>query len=958
MVLLNIDEALIGREQERRDLERAASAAAEGRGALILVSGEAGIGKTSLVRQAVEASGLLLLEGRAYQGMPLPYGPLDMALREQRVSGFDGLRAMERLADGRPFEPEPGPMERDRAAQFEALRTGMVEIAGRQPVALFLDDLHWADHATLELLPALAGALERTRLLIIGAYRNDEIARGHPLRRLRAELRRAGRLREIAIEPLSAAQTARLVEQVLGAKPGPALAAALYDRTEGVPFFVRELAGELATGERLSRSLEGLTLETDDALPLPESVRDLVGLQTEGLDNRARRLLDVAAVAGQEFSLEMVMAVAQGSEAGLSTLLERGLLSESGEAWAAFRHALTWEACYLDIPWSQRRAIHRELATYLEAIGETPAIVAEHWLAGREQERARKALIAAAELSCRAHAYRDAGVALRRALELWPDGVEEPERRDMLERQGMCAELSGDVAEAIRAWRETASAHQQAGDRRKLAAAESRLAGVYELRGDWERALAAREASATAFAAEGDFGRSATERLLAAVHLRTAACNSAALAQIEAAKPEAERSGRIDLQARLLGLEGNVRARLGDTTTGVEMVRGALALALAHELTGAVAEIYHRLADALEHVGDYAGAQDAYYGAYAYCEAHEIQPTGKLCMACLSVVLRQIGEWGQALDVCRDVLADANSNQHAQAAAGSTIGLLHALGGNARSARPLLVEAVAVARRVKLSAAEMLAIWGLAIVDDLSGRPDAAVGRCRDLLERWEHTEDVHFVLPALRWAVTLCAERGAEAETRACAAALARIAADSGQVEALATLAHALGETSLLDGSPEQAVAQFIQSLDLLRDVQAPFDRALTERRAGNALAVVGQREAAVERLVSGYRMAQKLGARPLAEQITRDLAALGEPIEQHLGRRAAERMAYAGLSRRELEVLRQVSVGRTSREIGQQLFISPRTVEMHVQSILAKLDCRSRAEATRKAGEMGLLG
>jgi DNA-binding CsgD family transcriptional regulator len=307
--------------------------------------------------------------------------------------------------------------------------------------------------------------------------------------------------------------------------------------------------------------------------------------------------------------------------------------------------------------------------------------------------------------------------------------------------------------------------------------------------------------------------------------------------------------------------------------------------------------------------------------------------------------------------ICRDVLATADAAPHARAVASGMLGALHALCGDARAARPLLLEAAALARRIELAAMELLAAWGMALVDDLNDASEAAVARCRDLLERWRRTEERHYVVPALCWAATYCAEHGADREARACAAALATIAAETGQPEALAALAHALGETALLDGDAAQAAAQFGQALDLLRDRQLPLDRAQTERRAGNALALAGQREAGVARLTAAYRTARKLGARPLAARITRDLAAMGEPVERRLGRRAAGQLAHAGLSRRELEVLRLVAVGRTSREIARQLYLSPRTVEMHVQGILAKLDCHSRAEATRKAAELGLL-
>jgi DNA-binding CsgD family transcriptional regulator len=112
-----------------------------------------------------------------------------------------------------------------------------------------------------------------------------------------------------------------------------------------------------------------------------------------------------------------------------------------------------------------------------------------------------------------------------------------------------------------------------------------------------------------------------------------------------------------------------------------------------------------------------------------------------------------------------------------------------------------------------------------------------------------------------------------------------------------------------------------------------------------------------AIERLTSAYRAARRLGARPLATAAAEELARLGEQVERRLGRRAASELVHAGLSRRELEVLRLVSVGRTNREIAKVLFVSPRTIEMHVRNVLMKLGCRSRTEATHRAAELDLL-
>ena len=208
----------------------------------------------------------------------------------------------------------------------------------------------------------------------------------------------------------------------------------------------------------------------------------------------------------------------------------------------------------------------------------------------------------------------------------------------------------------------------------------------------------------------------------------------------------------------------------------------------------------------------------------------------------------------------------------------------------------------------------------------------------------------------ALRSAVSFFAVHGADGDARACAAALADMAGATTNPETLAALAHALGELALLDREPEQAVLEFGRALDLLRDLELPYQRALTQLRAAAAFAEAGERERA-ERLTDAYRTARKLGAQPLAALAARRLEALGEPVEERLGRRAAGELARGGLTRRELEVMRFVAMGRTNREIATELFLSPRTVDMHVRNILAKLGCRSRAEATRRAAELGLV-
>src|SRR4029453_11394958 len=140
-------------------------------------------------------------------------------------------------------------------------------------------------------------------------------------------------------------------------------------------------------------------------------------------------------------------------------------------------------------------------------------------------------------------------------------------------------------------------------------------------------------------------------------------------------------AGRPDLQARIMGHEGNARARLGQGPEGVALVQKGLALALEHNLAGAAGGIYQRLADSLEHAGDYTGAKETYLTAFNFCQANAIPATAQLCVACLTVVLRQTGEWERAMKLCREVLASQHSSTHARAVASCMLGTLYALRG-------------------------------------------------------------------------------------------------------------------------------------------------------------------------------------------------------------------------------------------------------------------------------------
>ena len=945
---------LVGRQAELDRLRSSLDDARRGGGSLVLVAGEAGIGKTRLAEEAARGADALVLWGRTTQSAGAPYGPIVGLLRAYLRSNPGGLAdcgpLRSHLALIVPEVGEPAPAS-DRSTLFEAVRCAFEQIAERQCVLGVLDDLQWSDEATLDLLGALSEPLRRLPVLLIGTYRSDGLPRDHMLRRLRHELRRSGQLDELALEPLDEADTGELLAQTLEEAPARSLTRAIHDRTQGIPFFVEELARALSLTGALVAGRRGLELAEAGEVPLPASIRDAVLIGVGDLSEPGRAAADAAAAAGEAFDLDVVAGVS--SEAGLAEVVERGVIVEAEPGAGAFRHALTREALYADLPWLQRRGLHRRLADALESAGAKSSEVATQWLGAREPSKAREAFLGAAEESRAVHAYRDAARAGREALELWPEG-EEPERRiQALESYASSTELSGDLAEAARAWREICALRADAGAREDYAEAQRRLAGVSDLRGDRATASEARRVAAEAYADAGKAAEAAVERLATANYLRAEASYSEAIEAAQAAGRDARRASRLDLELRARGLEGVALAKRGDFESGLETVRGGLALALEHDLTPVAADLYQRLSLVLYDSADYRRAQETLDTALQLCRASGEEGTEVACVTCMVYVLRERGEWAEALSLGNELIASGTAVWVAE----GLIGVIHALQGKLGSARRMASSSLATATRLGHFNMSVDTTAGLARVAAAEGADDEAAERCRSLLARWERSEDHHYAVKGLRWGAGFFARRDDAGGAHACAEALTRISSETGHPDALAALACAIGETALADGDADTAAAQLSQALELHSGLDLPFERAEIGLRAGVALAAAGEREPALERLRDAYRSARKLGAKPLAAEAASEVAALGEPVVRRLGRRAAADANGAGLSGRELEVMRLVAVGRTNREIAQQLFLSPRTVDMHVRNILRKLSCRSRVEAAHRAGELGLL-
>ena len=947
---------LVSREAEYTWLSEAVERARAGAGSLLLLSGEAGVGKSRLAAEVAQKSGVLVLRGSATSGGAAPYGPIVAALRSRLRSDPDALGGLGSL---RPhlalLLPELGEAaaESDQATIIEAVRCAFAELAADGPAIVILDDLQWADEASLELLAALAPALGELPVLVIATHRLEGLPRDHMLRWLRNELRRSGDLEELVLDPLDQAATAALVAELLPEAPSAALVRTIHDRTQGSPFFIEELASALLARGSMQSGSRGLELSADDAVPVPDTVRDAVLMGVSELSDEARAAVEVAAVAGQAFELELVAGLC--SRAGLVELTSSGQLLDQEGGRAAFRHALTREACYAEVTWLRRRDLHRQLAEVLERSAGPSLEIATHWVGAGEDSRARSALIDAITEFEAVHAYRDATRAGRRALELWPEAEATEDRLDALQRYARCAELAGEPAEAIRAWRELSALRGSRGETAAFADAQRRLAAVLEVKGEREQAFSARRLAADAFAGEGRPAEAALEHLTMANHRRAGGRFAEAIELAEMAVSDAEGADRIDLSARAQGVLGVAQAKGGQFEVGLETVRGALAMALERDLTPVAAELYQRLSLVLYDSADYRRAEVALDTALDLCRRGEDAGTEVACVTCLVYVLRERGEWPRALELGRELIDTGRAVWVAE----GLVGAIHAFQGKLSSARRLLTSGRAVAHSVGHYNMYVDTTTSLAHVAAAEGATDEAAEHCRTLLRRWSESDDHHYAVWGIRWAAVFFAGTDDRQGLHACTAALEKMASEAGHADALAALAQAIGETALLEGEVDVAADQLSRAVELHRGLGIPFERAQVELRAGVALAAAGEREQALERLSDAYRIARKLGAGPLASAAASEVAALGDSVAQRLGSRAARDADPSGvnLTRRELEILGHVAVGRTNREIAEQLFLSPRTVDMHVRNILRKLDCRSRVEASHRAGELGLL-
>ena len=451
---------IVGRAAQCSQLRRTLDDVLADGSRFVLIGGDAGSGKTTLVeafagelaeRPADRRPQVVRGQCVPMGGEGLPYAPVVGALRDlinqhgrDQVLAWAGVGAP---ALGLLF-PELGmpPAVGDslRLQLFEAT-TLLLEAASQQaPLVLIIEDLHWADESTRHLLRFWARALTDAPVMIIATYRADELTRRHPLRPFLAEIGRLPGTIRVELPYLDRAEVAELLEQLLDHPPSAVVIDLVYSRSEGIPYFVEELTRSASRG----------------CIDMPDSLRDALLVRVQTLSEPAQQMLRDAAVGGNRIDHRLLEAVSTDSadelEAGLRDAIDAAVLSVDDNGYA-FRHALLREVVHEDLLPGQHARLHARFATVLEQrpdllpAGTAALEIAHHWSAAHDVEKAFHWSIAAA--TSESAAYHETLAMYERALELW-DQVADPvaiagPRAMVLQQAALMAEDAGETEKAL-----------------------------------------------------------------------------------------------------------------------------------------------------------------------------------------------------------------------------------------------------------------------------------------------------------------------------------------------------------------------------------------------------------------------------------------------------------------------------------------------------------------------------
>ncbi len=987
---------LVGRSGQLSALDTALAEAASGRPSAVVVGGEAGVGKSRLVEEFAGRSrgaGVRVLTGGCLElgADSLPFAPFTAVLRELvRDLGTDGVVALlpggatRELARLLPEFGEPAGADdagEGRARLFEQVLLLLERLAEAGPLVLVIEDMHWADQSSRDLLAFLIRNLPSAEgLLIVVTCRSDDLHRAHPLRQLLAELGRIGWVTRMDLSRLNRQDTGQLAAQIIGREPEDTLLAAVYRRSQGNPLFIEALLG------------------AGQGSGLPESLRDLLVAGVRRLPDQTQEVVRVASAGGDRIGHGLLAAVTGLDDAALARALRPAVAANvllTDVDGYVFRHALIREAVQDELLPGERVQVHRRFA---EAIGADPALVLPgrasgeqswHWYAAHDTARALTSAWQAAGQAGGSLAYAEQLAMLSRVLELWeqvPDAAQRvgADHVAVLEEAVRAAARAGEDDRAVTL--------TQAALREIDAVAEPVRAALLLMTGghlkhhlgrdDYAEDL--REAVRLVPAGPPSPARARVLQVLAhcTQHVHAGWDDPDLRAAAEEAVVIARQAGDADTEAAALVTLADAEPVGGN----VERIRALLDQARA---IASQAKAYLSLLDAatteseiLEGAGLHESAAAVAREGLTAAREHGLTRTyGTVLAGTLAEALVSLGRWDEAAEVIDHALRLFAQRIYRT--------YLWRLAGDIALARGDLAaaaESVASMRSV-LDDTRYLDQYHLPMVrleTELllaQGRPDGALSAVEDALDRFDVLQTPRYTWPLLVAGARTCAATTARDDAllaraaalwdrlRAVAGKLAAegVAQQSYQLTFAAEAARA-GQAlaAAKPGEPPQPGdmrAAWDKAAQAWEAASEPYPLAVTLLRSAEAALGGGDRDGGTTRLRRAAELAQRLGAGPLSDDIAmlarRARIKLGQPGETAATQAAPAQISELerlGLTARELDVLRLVAAGRSNREIASELFISAKTASVHVSNILGKLGVTTRGEAAATAHRLRL--
>ncbi|MFE0138455.1 helix-turn-helix transcriptional regulator [Streptomyces sp. NPDC059037] len=980
-----IDTPFVGRANELTRLTGVLERAAAGDPRAVLVAGDAGVGKTRTLTVAAAhaaTTGMTVLTGHCVDlgDVGLPYLPfteiLGAAAADERLApAFAAYPAVERLI-GTAAGAGPVSDAGNRLQLFEGIAGLLADLTALAPLLLVIEDLHWADQSSRDLLRFLLsrGVLQRPtpggpphRLAVFASYRADDLHRRHPLRPLLAELVRLPAVDRLELHPLGDADVARLV---YAQRTGPVSDSAvrrIVDRAEGNAFYAEELLAALPEDD-----------EGADSAAMPSGLADVLLIRIEQLTETAQQVLRTAAVAGRRVGHDLLRGAVQLPQEELESALREAvghqLLVTDDAATYSFRHALTREAVYADLLPGERVRLHGVFAALLAGEGRPADSAAERAHHSRASHDLADALAASLEAADHAQRLRAPAEELRHletALELWAvvDASAHPEHSDPVTltlRASAAAAHAGDPHRAVQLTRSALARAGSEADSELAARVRYTLAGNLMRIDHLEAAFAYSSEALGLIPAEPP---SRTWVWAAATHVMAARyvgrdedAERVARQALDVAERLRLADAQADLVISLVGLEAHNRR----TPQGRERLLGARELArTAGNLQVEMRALYNLaigsyecgemdpcltwISDGLDRARR-AGLLSSPYAV----ELRYLQ----------SLLLYTLGRW----DECTETAAD-------------DVTLLTATSGFATApalyvvlARGEFDVAVGGSRALLDGPPDWMAslVASIVLTDAAALRGDAEdcvrqMGAAVDALTEGSGSDRPDAVVRLAALTLSAVADAAEESRLAGDAPSTSRWTDTAAELVELARTTAAHGEDGTAQG-PEglawlaRAQAEAVRAA-VGPDVAAweravtafgygePYELARCRRRLAEALLTAGRREEAAEQAHAARDTAVRLGAVPLREAL--DALVRRGPLADT----PAARERIADLTARESEVLRLLGRGRTNRQIGEELYISGKTASVHVSNILAKLGAASRTEAVGIAYREGLI-